>query len=361
MQDIYLEKLSLQNYRNFEHFKLECSNGPVVLIGDNGIGKTNILESISLFYPGKGLRGAKYEEICRVGCDNWQATSVFASKLGVAQLISGYAKESAKRTISFNNSKISSSELSRFINVIWLTPQMENIFYEGASHRRKFLDRMVYNFYPHHATKINEYEYYIHERAKLLQHDAWDLDWLKVLEEKIAGVSSQIAELRLKTVDQMQAAIDELDSDFPKAILEVDGTVEAKMQSADLTEISSYIQSELINARLKDRFSKRTNFGVHRSDLLVTHREKNKLAKFCSTGEQKAMLISIILAQVNAGIRKTQAKPILLLDEIFVHLDDKRKDYLINFLKTANLQVWITATDFKGIEALAKYSQVIML
>lgn len=361
MHDVYLQKLILENYRNFDHFKLDVPRSPIIIIGENGVGKTNILEAISLFYPGKGLRGAKFDEICKAGQNNWQATSIFMSKLGIAELKSQYSHESFKRVIEFNNSKISSSELSKFVNIIWLTPQMENIFYEGASHRRKFLDRMVYNFHLQHATKINEYEYYVSERAKLLQQDLQDSSWLKVLEEKIAAVSYLIAECRLSTIAKMQTSIDDLTNDFPKAILGVDGEVETKMLTASYDEVVSYIQTELKNLRIKDRLTKRTSFGVHRSDLSVIHKEKNKPAKFCSTGEQKAMLISIILAQVNAGINDTQSKPILLLDEIFVHLDDRRKDYLINFFIDAGLQTWTTATDLRGIENFASSSEVIDL
>lgn len=361
MHDVHLQKLVLENYRNFDHFKLDVPRSPIIIIGENGVGKTNILEAISLFYPGRGLRGAKFEEICKAGQSSWHAISVFMSKLGIAELKSQYNQESFKRVVEFNNSKISSSELSKFVNIIWLTPQMENIFYEGASHRRKFLDRMVYNFHPQHATKINEYEYYISERAKLLQQDLQDPNWLKVLEEKIAAVSYLIAESRLSTIARMQTSIDDLTSDFPKATLGIDGEVEIKMLTASYDEVADHIQTELKNFRMKDKLTKRTSFGIHRSDLSVIHQEKNKLAKFCSTGEQKAMLISIILAQVNAGLKDTFAKPILLLDEIFVHLDDRRKDYLINFFIDADLQTWTTATDLKGIENFANRGEVIDL
>ena len=219
----------------------------------------------------------------------------------------------------------------------------------------------VPSFFPQHAAKINEYEYYISERAKLLQQDNQDGSWLKILEEKIAAVSIAIAESRLKTIDKMQASIDEQISDFPKAALKIEGEIEIRLQVQDAQNTISYIQNELINARIKDRLSKRTNFGVHRSDLSVTHLEKNKLAKFCSTGEQKAMLISIILAQVSASLKETKTKPILLLDEIFVHLDDTRKTYLIDFFKNSGLQIWITATDLRGIEGLENSSEVVDL
>ena len=361
MHDIYLKKLTLENYRNFDHFELEIPNCPIIITGENGIGKTNILESISLFYPGKGLRSTKFDEICKVGHSRWVTHGLFLSKLGTAELKSQYSQESPRRIVEFNNSKIPSSELSKFVNIIWLTPQTENIFYESSSSRRKFFDRIVYNFYPQHAAKINEYEYYVAERSKLLQQDEWDRNWLKVLEEKIAGVSIVIAESRLRTVEKMQVAINELICDFPKAILKIEGDVESKMQMQNSQDCILYIQNELAGSRIKDKLSKRTNFGVHRSDLAVVHLEKNKLAKFCSTGEQKAMLISIILAQVNAGIIETGAKPILLLDEIFVHLDDMRKNYLIDFFKSIGLQIWITATDLKGIEALKDHSEIVDL
>ena len=225
--------------------------------------------------------------------------------------------------------------------MIWLTPQMEGIFLEGASARRKFLDRIVYNFYPNHAEKINEYEHYQTERIKLLQQDFYDEKWLKILESKMATLSISIADQRIKALQQLQIEIAELDNEFPRAVISIDGEVEngiLKCLSED--EIYTYINFSLYNSRMKDKFSGRTGFGIHKSDFIVIHKEKNNLAKFCSTGEQKAMLISIILAQINATIRLTNSKSsILLLDEVFVHLDDRRKEYLIDFFKYAKFLV----------------------
>ena len=245
--------------------------------------------------------------------------------------------------------------------MIWLTPQMENIFYEGASSRRKFFDRIVCNFFLDHASKLNEYEYYISQRLGLLQHNAPDENWLDILEEKIAAVSSIIIANRLDTLLKMQAAIDDLVSEFPKAILSLEGEIESIYHNQEEDGIIEYIKQNFRNTRLKDKFSNRTSFGVHRSDFLAIHSEKNMPIKLCSTGEQKAILISITIAQINAYLQIAKIAPILLLDEIFVHLDDRRREYLIDFLISTKLQVWITATDCRGIEKLIDYSKIIYL
>ncbi|MGI4776462.1 MAG: DNA replication/repair protein RecF [Janthinobacterium lividum] len=352
MESIYLQELELENYRNFSHFKIKASNECVIIIGENGTGKTNILEAISLFSPGRGLRNAKFDEICAIGQEAWYANGLFQSKLGNAQISSQFSKSSIRRTIQFNGSKIQNSELCKFINIIWLTPQMENIFFEGISSRRKFFDRIVYSFYQDHASRIHEYEYYISERLKILQQDLLDERWLSIIETKIADVSLKIARSRTFVLQEMQSATEELVSEFPKSLLSIEGTIESMLDAHREEDILNHIQCQLLGLRLKDKLSGRTNFGVHRSDFLITHKEKNKPAKLCSTGEQKAMLISVTLAQINASLKVGSSRPILLLDEIFVHLDDRRKEYLVYFLEKANLQSWMTATDFSGIERL---------
>ncbi|RYE05894.1 MAG: DNA replication/repair protein RecF [Rickettsiaceae bacterium] len=357
MNSICLQELKLENYRNFRSLKIEVPPSKnVIIIGDNGTGKTNILEAISLFSPGRGLRNAKFDEICNVEADRWHSEGLFHSKINDARISSQFNKNLAKRNLQFNGSKITNSELCKFLNIIWLTPQMENIFFESTSSRRKFFDKIVYNFYPEHAANIHKYEYYASERLHILQQKLPDERWLSVIESKIAVVSLNIAKLRQLVLDKMEISIRELVSEFPKSSLSIEGAVESMLNTDAEEDAVDQICYQLLNARIKDKFSGKTNFGVHRSDFLVSHQEKNKPAKLCSTGEQKAMLVSIVIAQINASIKAGDHAPIVLLDEIFVHLDDRRKEYLIDFLEQANLQFWMTATDFSGIERLKNIS-----
>jgi DNA replication and repair protein RecF len=332
----------------------------VILIGENGVGKTNLLEAISLFFPGRGIRSAKLDEICKYTTDHWTVSALFQSKIGFAEIRNNFNIHPKKRIIEFNGSKISNSELSKLSSMVWITPQMEGIFLDSPTIRRKFFDRIVYNFDHSHAANVHEYEHYIHERINFLRQDYPDESWLKIIEEKISKVSLAIAKNRISVLNQLQKAINNISNEFPKANLAIEGSIESKLELDDL-EIISFIQSKLCSERLHDKLSGRTNFGVHRSDFIVIHNDKNILAKFCSTGEQKALLISLVLAQLNAGIVATGYKPILLMDEIFVHLDDRRKQYLIDFFLNINLQVWITATDLNGIENFANVAHVIRL
>ncbi|WP_341790548.1 DNA replication/repair protein RecF [Rickettsia endosymbiont of Polydrusus tereticollis] len=360
MKNIFLQSLTLENYRNFRHFEVKTDNKAIILIGENGSGKTSILEAISLFYPGRGLRSAKLADICKSSEDYCSIHSLLQSKLGLAEIITKFNRNSNKRITEFNGAKILNNELSKFTSIVWLTPQMEGIFAAGASDRRKFFDKIVYNFDSNHASLVSKYEYYMQERNKIIVEDYIDENWLKVIEEKMAEISAQIASNRLKTLKYMQQAIDELDNEFPKADLAIDGVVEQKIL-ADGEEVTEFIIDELYKTRAKDKLIGRTSFGVHKSDILVKHKKKNILAKFCSTGEQKAILITVMLAEVNYFIKSNQAPPILLLDEVFVHLDNKRREYLTEFFITAGLQLWITATDLQGIESLARHAQLVEL
>lgn len=360
MKNIFLHSLTLENYRNFKNFEVKTDNTPVILIGENGSGKTNIFEAISLFYPGRGLRSAKLADICKDLEEHCSVKALLQSKLGLAEFTTQIKRSSSRRITEYNNSKIPNNELSKFTSMVWLTPQMEGIFTSNSSDRRKFFDRIVYNFDAGHAELVSKYEYYMYERNKILEEDVRDNNWLKIIEEKMADISSQIAANRLKTLKFMQQAINELENEFPKADLSIEGAIEQKILNGE-EQISDFITTELYKTREKDKLLGRTSFGVHKSDFLVKHKKKNILAKFCSTGEQKAILIAIILAEMNYAIKLTKVAPVLLLDEVFVHLDDKRREYLTEFFTSINLQLWVTATDLKGIEEFGNKSQLIKL
>ncbi|ADE29538.1 DNA replication/repair protein RecF [Rickettsia prowazekii] len=360
MKNIFLHSLTLENYRNFKNLELKTDNTPIILTGENGSGKTNILEAISLFYPGRGLRSSKLTDICKTSEDYCKVKTLLQSKLGLAELSTHIKRSSNRRITEYNASKIANNELSKFTNMVWLTPQMEGIFTSSSTDRRKFLDRIVYNFDTKHAALLNKYEYYMHERNKILAEDIRDNNWLKIIEEKMADISNNIANNRLKTIRFIQQAIDDIENEFPKADLSIDGIIEQKILNVE-GDIVNFIITELYKTRSKDKLLGRTSFGIHKSDFLVKHQKKNILAKFCSTGEQKAILIAIILAEINSTIKLTKITPILLLDEIFVHLDDKRRQYLMGFFNALNIQLWVTATDLDGIENFANKAQLIKL
>ena len=360
MKDIYLERILLDNYRNFAALSLHVTNGSNIIIGENGSGKTNILESISLLSAGKGLKSANFNDVCRYDNDYWHTKFNLYSKLGAAELITNFHANGKTRTINYNGSKISSSELANLLNLIWITPQMEGLFTGAASVRRKFLDRLTYNFNAKHANNLSKYEYFMRERSKVLSQRDWQSqqDWLSILENKMIDEALCIEQSRQNAVRCLQKAINDINTDFPKANLLLSSLFEQKNQENDIRDA---YQATLCQNREKDSYSTRTSFGVHRSDLLVMHYNKKQPAKICSTGEQKAMLVSIILSAVEAVAQQTQSTPILLLDEIFIHLDQVRQKQLEDYIISTKLQTFITATDIVGIETLAKKSNIIAL
>lgn len=329
-----INELSLLHYRNLSALDISVNSSPVLIIGDNGAGKTNILEAISMLSPGRGLRGAKLDEIYSHHSSSWRVDARVQTKLGPSQISTSYSGESNKRLVEFNGSKIANAELAGLLKIIWLTPQMEGLFLGGSSDRRRFLDRMVYCFHPEHASVVNKYDYYLRERIKILQMPSVDYSWLEIIEEKLSAEASSIMHRRKNTLDILSDALDKLDSPFPKARLGITGN---EFHS------NEWMQERLRESRELDRLSKRSNFGPHRSDLLVYYGEI--AAHQRSTGEQKAMLISMTIAQVLATQEHGAVKPILLLDEIFVHLDEVRREYLAEFLANSGSQIWVTSTE----------------
>lgn len=358
MHKIKINSLALSNFRNFNDLALKFNDGVTMLIGRNGKGKTSILEAISLLSPGKGLKQSGYDEMCKLENSEWKASFNVDSILGKADITSEYKQGSSLRKISYNGTKIPAAELTNFVNIIWITPQMENIFNQSTTIRRKFLDRIVYNFNNNHAKSIAKYEYFVRERNKILANrDVYFQEsWLANIENKIAKEAVLIDLERKKVIEVMQKAINNLSSDFPKAILKVTDIFVHQTQPADT--ISLY-ELELKKSRAADSFTGRTGFGIHKTDFIVLNYE-NRLARLCSTGEQKALLISILLCSVNSIIEHTKSHPVLLLDEVFVHLDYIRTNELAKYLLSTNLQTFITATDIIGLEQLSN-SNIISL
>ena len=360
MKSVYLNHATLKNYRNFSELSIEFKQGINIIIGSNGSGKSNILESISFLSPGKGIKSANFDEVSRYGLSKWASQFDLQSKLGVAELALVYNSTENTRQIQYNGSKISVSELSNLLTLIWLTPQMEGIFLDSSSARRKFFDRIVYNFYIDHAKNIAKYQYYMRERNKCLANN--DLNsaasLLSILEQHMAKEAFKISLARSKTIKLMQESIDNLNTEFPKAKLSISSLFESEDEFENFE--ANYLD-HLAKARKKDIYSGRTSFGVHKIDLNVFHQDKQRHAKLCSTGEQKALLVSIVLASIESVIKNTQTTPILLLDELFVHLDDIRKKHLALYIMQNKLQTFITSTDIIGIEDLISKAHIIKL
>jgi DNA replication and repair protein RecF len=376
-----LVKHSLTNYRNFKDYLLEIDSDLILITGRNGSGKTNILESISYLSPGKGIRSSNFEFLSREEKFAWQTESLLSSKIGTAEICAKFDIDKKQRALFYNGSKISSHELSRLVNIIWLTPQMNGIFIAPRSERLRFLDRMVFGFFKNHSANLNKLDYFQSERLKHLTNNIgnFDASWLKVLESKIAEHAFEIDHARRKSIFYMQDAIGRLQSDFPKAKITLK-TFDNEIQFSYPPEVNKNdnkgylleneaVRDDFYNCylnklkehRYQDACSGRTNYGAQKVDLVIFHQDKEKDVTFCSTGEQKAMLISLFIAQVNSIIDKTKATPILLFDELFVHLDDLRKQLLSDYVINIQAQCFITSTDDYGITDIAKAAQRISL
>jgi DNA replication and repair protein RecF len=350
-------RLLLTNFRSYEHGELAVSGRPVVLAGPNGAGKTNILDALSLLSPGRGLRGATLSEHTRkspaVASEAlWAVAATVTQRDQAYEIGTGLSvgpNGGASRQMRLNNAPAqSAADLAEVVQMAWLTPAMDRLFIEGASERRRFLDRLVFGFEPGHARIATRYETAMRERARLLKFGPRDPAWLDGLEAEMVETGIALSQSRAKTVERLNRALTTRGEAgaFPCAHLALIGEADALI-AAD-GDAASALREQLLRARVRDAEVGRTTFGPHRSDLVVRHTIKRADAAECSTGEQKALLISIVLAHARelSHIREDRA-PILLLDEIAAHLDAKRRAALFDEILELGAQAWMTGTDIE--------------
>ena len=365
--------LQLTCFRSYSTLNVELTDEPVVLIGPNGAGKTNILEAISFLSPGRGFRNAKLIDIdhrsneVSVVMRPWAVATQLQTPQGKYAIGTGRdpvsaGVRSAKRVIKVDGELVrGQAELAKIFSVVWLTPQMDQLFISSGSDRRKFLDRIVYHFDASHAKRVSDYEQNMRERAKLLQTGQTDPYWFSTLEQNMATLAISIAVARMEAVQRLQQAILQSTTPFPKAYIRVEGVVESWLENMSAVEAEERLLLALADKRGLDRASGRTTIGTHRSDMLVVQAEKNMPAALCSTGEQKALLLSIVLAEVRARAIWRGSVPVLLLDEVVAHLDAERRAALFAEITDLKAQAWMTGTDqvlFEGFGQNAQYREI---
>jgi DNA replication and repair protein RecF len=349
-----LRRLTLTDFRSYSHASLTLDGRPVFLFGANGAGKTNLLEAVSLLAPGRGLRNAAISEVGRRQPGEtqgraWAVAVELEGDDGVVNLGTGTETAGAtRRSVRQEGEAVPPGRLSDLLRLVWLTPQQDRLFAEGASERRRFFDRLVFAAEPAHAAHAGAYERAMRERMRLLTEGPADPIWLTALEARLAQAGALMATARARSLTALQAEIDRRGMrPFPQAGLSLTGDWERMAaEGLELDEIEGRLTAALAAARDRDAAAGRGLTGPHRGDLAVQHREKDRSAADCSTGEQKALILNLVLAQASRLSRAESApNPILLLDEVAAHLDQVRRAALFDEIEALGLQAFLTGTD----------------
>tara|TARA_R110002110_G_scaffold13596_19_gene64832 strand:+ start:4077 stop:5189 length:1113 start_codon:yes stop_codon:yes gene_type:complete len=335
MSDLYLSQLTLSHFRSHKRAVIDCDARPVAIHGPNGAGKTNILEAISLLSPGRGLRRSSAQDMTRrPEALGWKITGILHALRQVHE-IEIWSDGGAARQVRIDGKTTAQNALGRIVRVLWLIPAMDRLWIEGADGRRRFLDRMTLSFLPDHAEAALTYEKAMRERNRLLKDMVREPSWYAALETTMAEAGAAIHSNRLSALAAIAQAQAEAETSFPTATLEL---------QCEMPDDAEGLKQALADNRMRDLAAGRTLIGPHRADLYGVYTTKNVPARDCSTGEQKALLVSLILANARALAADFGAPPLLLLDEVAAHLDAARQIALYDELAALGAQVWMTGT-----------------
>lgn len=368
----WVERIQVTDFRNYEALRLETGPQPVVLTGPNGSGKTNLLEAISLLTAGQGLRRAPFQELTRMGARGWAVAARVHGAYGPTDIGTGLKPNEsgtrAGRIVRINGEEqTGSGALAGILDAHWLTPAMDGLFTGPASERRRFLDRLIPSFDPGYRASLGRFERAMQQRNRLLSDDVREAARFHGLEQVMAETGVAIAAARMHTIAELSSAIEERRqapdrSAFPWAELVVSGTLEAEIGARPAVDVEDTYLATLDASRERDRAAGRTLEGPHRSDLVVGHGPKQMPASVCSTGEQKALLVGLILAHAELLRRhRGGAAPILLLDEVAAHLDPAKRAALFDEIVALGGQAWMTGTEvepFSGLSGRAIFHRI---
>lgn len=352
MTALALRSLVLSHFRSHKFARLETDGRPVAIFGPNGAGKTNILEAISLFSPGRGLRRAQIEAIARrPEALGWKLSMELDSLGHVHEVETAYSGEGS-RTVLIDGKTAPQMALGRLARIVWLVPVMDRLWVEAAEGRRRFLDRMTLSFDPEHAEATLTYEKAMRERNRLLKDGVLDPAWYDAVEGQMAGAGARIETARQATLARLMTAQEADGSGFPTSVLTM-----VPPDGGDILRDAEDLRVAWSEGRARDRLAGRTLLGPHRNDLVAIYSAKGVDAKQCSTGEQKALLISLILANARAVAQDFGAPPILLLDEVAAHLDGDRRAMLYDEVCALGAQAWMTGTGAELFDDLGDRAQ----
>ena len=348
-----LRALTVAQFRSHAHVEIALDGRPVALFGANGAGKTNLLEAVSMLSPGRGLRRAKAEELARSpGALGWRVRAEVAGAGGAHALTLTGAPD-GRRRVEIDGKAATQTALGGVLAMLWLTPAMDRLWTEGAEERRRFLDRAALSFFPDHAAHASGYDRAMRARNRLLRDGPMDPRWLDALEARMAAAAVAVATGRAATAARLTAAQRDAGTDgkslFPMAQIAIVGALEGRVAAssppeAQAPDIMEDFRLRLARARRDDAAAGRALHGPHRSDLTAVYAAKGTAAHLCSTGEQKALLLSLVLANARA-LAAQGAAPVLLLDEVAAHLDPARRAALYDAVCALGAQAWMTGTD----------------
>jgi DNA replication and repair protein RecF len=368
-------RLALTDFRSYASLRLALDGRPVVLTGPNGAGKTNLLEALSFLAPGRGLRGAALTEVGRRGMGEdtprpWGVAVTLVTYDGEIEIGTGLAPEAtegtARRALRIDGKpQRGQSGLAERVGALWITPEMDTLFGDGAGARRRFLDRLVFGLDTAHAERLASYERALRERARILRGQkfgaAADPAWLGALERTMAEQGIAVTAARQHLIFRLNAACEMGVGPFPAARLALSGEIESLLDRLPALDAEETFREHLAEARVRDAEGGGAALGPHRSDLEAVHVPKGAPARLCSTGEQKALLISIVLANARLRALDRGAAPLLLLDEVVAHLDEERREALYAEIAALGCQAWLTGTDeavFASIAFTAQHFRV---
>jgi len=372
MTAAFIRRLTLTNFPSYHAAQVQLDRaGPVVLTGANGIGKTNLVEAVSLLAPGRGLRRATMEELAfSEGDGAWAVSAEIEGMLGLATLGTGIDPPAGEESVPTRKCRIdresvgSATAFADHLRVVWLTPAMDPLFNGPASERRRFLDRLVLAVDAQHSSRVAALERSLRSRNRLLEDSPGDSHWLDAVEHETAEVAVAVAAGRAETAKRLSAALEasrDTAREFPLAQIALQGWMEQLLPDHSAVEIEDRYRSLLKDNRARDAAAGRTLDGPHLSDLVVSHASKNIPAADASTGEQKALLIRLVLAHASLIKQMTGFAPLLLLDEVVAHLDPSRRAALYDALSLLGAQVWMTGADPAAFGDIVGRAQVFLV
>ncbi len=373
LQSDYVKKLVLYNFRNYRLFEAEFSSSLVAIVGENGIGKTNLLEAVSFLSPGKGLRGAVLDDICYRETNSngqfnkttsWQISSYINSfnKGDFAiKIAGGYENNKFKKTISLEDKAIPQTRLLSYFNLNWVTPQMSNIFISGSSSRRKFFDRLIFNLDENHLKRLSRYEKLLKERNNLLKKGVKDNVWYKAIEAQLASIVVSLVASRIEYIEKLNKSLSNNLAIYPSVKIELQDKLALMLQQKSALECEETLKELYESSRYKDFILQTTSLKPHRSEIVILDLQKSVECSFNSTGEQKFILLAIAVAHANLVKSEKNKVPIMLLDEALTHLDEKNRHAVIQELIAFKTQIFITTTESSILEPFLQDIDIIKL